>query len=294
MIVLAYADSHSLYYHSAILLLFRPFLGFKVNGSGIVPREVCRGEAVAISNLWSMHRRLFGRSGIWQFHVNCLLIASTIHILYLPDPTSSEYFENACNTFHEFQSWQGWAHDALGILKKQVADWEIELSPDLMEALYRTGGRPSPVRPGRPSAMQGPAHSSARGARPPSVPLLRTQQYDQPQNNPYYAPAQQSPKRPSGSLIPYQAAGQASQQQKRPRVTSSYQTSGRALDTESQQMTSSHEQAGRQQMPTRGQHGRSGSSAQYSYSARGGKFWQNERHSTPTTFQTCLESMLEL
>lgn len=99
---------------------------------------MCQKAANTISNLWTLHRRLFGTSGIWQFQLNCLLAASTIHILYLSDPSSVSHLTHACNTFQELQSWQGWAREALGILRARTKEWNLTLPRDVAQALFNS------------------------------------------------------------------------------------------------------------------------------------------------------------
>lgn len=127
----------SLYYKTAILLLFRPFLKATITDSDLVPRDICRDAADSISSIWALHREMFGLSGVWQFQVNCLLIASTIHIINIPAISATQNLMQACSTFQDLVGWHGWARSSLNTLRDLVVKWSIVLPKECEEVLYR-------------------------------------------------------------------------------------------------------------------------------------------------------------
>lgn len=134
-----------MYYHTAILLLFRPFLKATLTNSEIVPREVCRKAANMICDIWSEHRRLYNLSGIYMFQVHCLLTACTIHIVNVPALSATSYLTDACNTLQDLISRNEWARSSLVILRSLVKRWDRVLPQEAEEALYRNQFEEDPL-----------------------------------------------------------------------------------------------------------------------------------------------------
>jgi hypothetical protein len=128
----------SMYYHAAVLLLFRPFLKAKFTESDLTPSEICRQAAASISDLFSEHRSLYDTVGIYTFQLHCLLTACTIHIINIPAIASTTYLTQACNHFHDLARWNEWATGSLTIIKGLVRKWSIILPGEAELALYRT------------------------------------------------------------------------------------------------------------------------------------------------------------
>jgi hypothetical protein len=127
-----------MYYHAAVLLLFRPFLKAKFTQSDLTPSDVCRQAAASISDLFFEHRRLYDTVGIYTFQLHCLLTACTIHIINIPAIASTSYLTQACNHFHDLARWNEWATGSLTIIKGLVQKWSIILPVEAEMALYRT------------------------------------------------------------------------------------------------------------------------------------------------------------
>lgn len=126
-----------MYYHAAVLLLFRPFLKARFTDSNITPSDVCRQSAIAISQLFGQHRRLYDTVGIYTFQLHCLLTACTIHIINVPAIASTKYLTEACNHFHDLARWNEWAVGSLDIIKGLVHKWKIILPGETELALFR-------------------------------------------------------------------------------------------------------------------------------------------------------------
>jgi hypothetical protein len=126
-----------MYYHAAVLLLFRPFLKAKFTESDLAPSDVCRQSASRISELFAQHCRLYDTVGIYTFQLHCLLTACTIHIINIPAIASTAHLTAACHHFHDLSRWNEWATSSLSIIKGLVQKWKIVLPGEIELALYR-------------------------------------------------------------------------------------------------------------------------------------------------------------
>lgn len=176
----------SMYYHTAVLLLFRPFLKAKIiNSPEILPRDVCRQSANEISNLFSHHVAMFGYNGLWMFQVHCLLTACTIHIINIPTIAATTRLTAACNSLQNLTDRNQWASSSLKILRGLVEKWNLIIPQEADEALYRDVSpetreidisRPQPISRSaswRGDARQGFAAPTDPGTAYMNVSLLR-------------------------------------------------------------------------------------------------------------------------
>lgn len=138
-----------MFYHAAVLLLFRPFLKATLTRSNISPRELCRKSANEISDIFAHHKRLYNLNGINTFQVHCLLTACTIHIINVPTISSTNYLTAACNSFQDLVQYNEWASGSLDIIKGLVQKWGIILPLEAETALYRDPGSTSQFDFGR-------------------------------------------------------------------------------------------------------------------------------------------------
>jgi len=125
-----------MYYHAAVLLLFRPFLRAKFTQSDISPPDICRSSAAAISQIFDQHCRRFDSIGIYTLQIHCLLAACTVHVINLPAIASTQYFTSAAHHFHQLSMFNGWAAECVDILKDLVNKWNIVLPMEAEAALY--------------------------------------------------------------------------------------------------------------------------------------------------------------
>ncbi|KAI9729058.1 MAG: hypothetical protein M1828_000143 [Chrysothrix sp. TS-e1954] len=126
-----------MYFHTAVLLLFRPFLKATIVDSEVVPRDICRTSANAISDIWTQHRELYEYKGIYMFQVHCLLTACTIHIINIPSISATTYLSTACNIFQDLTGVNEWAKSSLGILRGLAKSWSLILPTEVEEAMNR-------------------------------------------------------------------------------------------------------------------------------------------------------------
>ena len=91
-----------MYYHAAILLLFRPFLKAKFTDTaiGFTPRDICRSSAEAISELWSDHHKLYGLKCIFMFQVHTLLTVSRALDFMAAALTTTDLFSGSDDPCH--------------------------------------------------------------------------------------------------------------------------------------------------------------------------------------------------
>lgn len=70
-----------MYYHFAILLLFRPFIKLRMIGSHILPRDVCSQAADAIQNLTRSYDRLYTLRRTPSFVPYFVLTSAIMHLV---------------------------------------------------------------------------------------------------------------------------------------------------------------------------------------------------------------------
>lgn len=71
---------HSMYYHFAILLLFRPLIKLRIIGSSISPRDVCSQAADAITGLLRSYAQLYTLRRTPSFVPYFVLTSSIMHL----------------------------------------------------------------------------------------------------------------------------------------------------------------------------------------------------------------------
>jgi hypothetical protein len=126
-----------MYYHAAVLLLFRPFIRAKFTESDISPSDLCRQSASHISDLFALHLSLYGSTGIYTFHIQCLLAACIMHIINLPAISAAAALTTACKNFHQLIVRNTWALGSLNVIKGLIQKWNIILPGEVEDALYQ-------------------------------------------------------------------------------------------------------------------------------------------------------------
>jgi hypothetical protein len=151
---------YSMYYHVAVLLLFRPFLRARFPGAPEVnPADICRQAATAISNLFAKHMSLYGTTGIHTLHIQCLLAACTIHLINLPAIAASKLITSACNFFFRLVTRNTWAYGSVRLIRDLVRKWNIILPVEVEMALYPPH---EDLPPGTTSRFDDPTAPSAQ------------------------------------------------------------------------------------------------------------------------------------
>ena len=125
-----------MYYHAAVLLLFRPFLRATLTDSALTPADLCRRAAAALSDLFARHLALYGTTGVYTFHLQGLLAACTIHLVNLPAISAAAALTAAARGLAALVRRNAWAAAALRLVRALVRRWGIVVPGELEAALY--------------------------------------------------------------------------------------------------------------------------------------------------------------
>ncbi|PVH86370.1 hypothetical protein DL98DRAFT_582939 [Cadophora sp. DSE1049] len=115
-----------MYYHTAILLLFRPFVKLNITGSGVSPRDLCHQAANTISILLKSYSDLYTLERTPSF-VPYFVLASTItHVITLGNQQAGpEQVQAAVADLRQMESCHGFANRALNIVRFLIAHWDV-------------------------------------------------------------------------------------------------------------------------------------------------------------------------
>jgi hypothetical protein len=120
-----------MYYHYAILLLFRPFIKLDIVGSGVSPRDVCGQAADAISTLTKSYSQLYTLRRTPSFVPYFVLTASIAHLVTLGNSRGGpEKLKQGISDLKEMTICHGFAIRGLDILKYLAVHWGIDVSLD--------------------------------------------------------------------------------------------------------------------------------------------------------------------
>ena len=116
-----------MYYHYAILLLFRPFIKLDIVGSGVSPRDVCSQAADAISALVNSYSQLYTLQRTPSFVPYFVLASCITHIVTLgTDRAGPQNLHQGVADLKEMRGCHGFASRGLDILRFLVAHWAID------------------------------------------------------------------------------------------------------------------------------------------------------------------------
>lgn len=120
-----------MYYHYAILLLFRPFIKLKIPGSSVLPKDVCRQAADAISTLMCSYYQLYSLRRTPAF-VPYFALASSIHHLVVLGNTGEcpQHVQQAYADLKEMSICHKFAHRVRSILRSLIERWDIDIEID--------------------------------------------------------------------------------------------------------------------------------------------------------------------
>lgn len=128
-----------MHYHSAILLVFRPFLRLGIVGSGVTPRDICAQAADAISALVNSYSKLYTLRRTPSFVPYFVLTSSIIHLVNLGNALSGpEKILQSMVDLKELTGSHEFATRALQILYFLKRHWRIDgLNEEVSEELER-------------------------------------------------------------------------------------------------------------------------------------------------------------
>ena len=123
-----------MYYHFAILLLFRPFIKLKFVGSSVLARDVCCQAADAIAVLLNSYSKLYTLRRTPSFVPYFVLSSSITHLVAIGNAESKPAkFLQAIADLKEMRDCHGFARKAFDILRFLIHDWDIKISLDDLE-----------------------------------------------------------------------------------------------------------------------------------------------------------------
>jgi hypothetical protein len=117
-----------MYYHYAILLLFRPFIKLDIVSSGVSPRDVCSQAASAISTLVNSYSQLYTLRRTPSFVPYFVLTSSIAHLVTLGNAREGpEQLKQGLADLKEMTGCHGFAIRALDILRYLIMHWDINI-----------------------------------------------------------------------------------------------------------------------------------------------------------------------
>ena len=143
--------AYSMYYHFAILLLFRPLIKLRILGSKISPKDVCRQAADAIQGLLKSYSQLYTLQRTPSFVPYFVLTSSIMHLAIgsteqdssatsTPeerlekaaklDPRVEESLAQGIADLAEMAPCHHFAEQALNILRYLAKKWNIDVDID--------------------------------------------------------------------------------------------------------------------------------------------------------------------
>ncbi|PQE05629.1 fungal specific transcription factor protein [Rutstroemia sp. NJR-2017a BBW] len=138
-----------MYYHYAILLLFRPFVKLNLIGSGVSPRDVCNQAADAISALVNSYSQLYTLRRTPSFVPYFVLTSTIVHLIrYGNSGDGADKLRQGFNDLQNMRGCHGFATRARETLVFLAKSWHITLPEgcdDDFEVDLEKSCRPSSV-----------------------------------------------------------------------------------------------------------------------------------------------------
>ena len=130
-----------MYYHFAVLLLFRPLINFRIIGSEVRPRDICSQAARAIHALFESYAQLYSLKWTPTFLPDFVLTSSVTHLAIgildaqnnLADthttlePQTTEAVRKGIVGLAEMAFSHPFAEQALNILRYLVQEWNLDI-----------------------------------------------------------------------------------------------------------------------------------------------------------------------
>jgi hypothetical protein len=139
--------SISMYYHFAILLLFRPFIKLNIVDSSISPRDVCSQAAEAISALVCSYSRLYSTPSF----VPCFVLTSSITHLATLGTThgNPKQVHQGISDLQSMADCHEFANRGRDILLFLADNWQVDITTQDRASPSRFGSKQGPkdIRP---------------------------------------------------------------------------------------------------------------------------------------------------
>lgn len=118
---------NSMYYHFAILLLFRPFIKLDIVGSGVSPRDVCIQAAEAITSLVNSYDQLYTLRRTPSFVPYFVLTSSITHLVaHGTGPGGPEKLHQGIADLQTMAVCHGFSLRAQEILRFLATKWNVD------------------------------------------------------------------------------------------------------------------------------------------------------------------------
>ncbi|KAF8856146.1 hypothetical protein BDZ45DRAFT_480930 [Acephala macrosclerotiorum] len=116
-----------MYYHSAILLLLRPFIKLDIIGSGMSPRDICLQAADAITALVKSYSNLYTLRRTPSFVPYFVCTSSIAHLIgYGNSLCGPEHLRQGVADLRDMSWCHGFANQALEIVHFLCRHWKVE------------------------------------------------------------------------------------------------------------------------------------------------------------------------
>ncbi|RDW56823.1 hypothetical protein BP5796_12890 [Coleophoma crateriformis] len=122
-----------LFYHTATLLLFQPFINLRFNKSAVIPREVCYQAADAITRIVKSYSAMYTLRRTPSFAPYFVLVSTIIHLVavknnHLTDEMTKNVLQGIAD-LEEMAKCHGFALRAIEAIKHLSRRWRVNLSP---------------------------------------------------------------------------------------------------------------------------------------------------------------------
>ena len=120
-----------MYYHYAILLLFRPFIKMEIVGSGVSPRDVCNQAAEALSTLLNSYMQLYTLRRTPSFVPYFVLASSITHLVTVGNThRTPKLLHQSLSDLTVMTSCHGFASRCREIVVFLIKHWNIDVAID--------------------------------------------------------------------------------------------------------------------------------------------------------------------
>lgn len=116
-----------MYYHSATLLLFRPFMRLRFLESAFSPLGICVQSAENVSSLMRSYRQLYSPRRASSFMPYLILMSSVNHLVQFGPRINSNYIVQNFNDLADMSIHHRFASRSLDILRFFAYHWNISL-----------------------------------------------------------------------------------------------------------------------------------------------------------------------
>jgi hypothetical protein len=116
-----------MYYHFAILLLFRPFIKLVFSQSAVSPRDICTQAAENISSLVRSYRHLYTIRRTPSFSPYIVFAANITHLMDARNMLGSAYSVQGLQDLRDMSSCHGFAKKAIHIINAIAQKWGISI-----------------------------------------------------------------------------------------------------------------------------------------------------------------------